>query len=87
MASAMIRCVPTVLQRERTGEIIPAVRFVDPDLAAGAGEFFTVSAEHIDGFIDVIRKAKADAEARGAILRDGSDEDRRLLTIPAGGAA
>lgn len=88
MAVASIRVVPAVLQRAGSDTIIPAIRFVDPDVKDQAGaEFFSVSVEHLEGLLAGIHRAAADASARAEQLRTASPEDLALLKTPSGGQA
>jgi len=88
MGVASIRVVPAVLQRAAGGAMTPTIRFVDPEVTDRTeAEFFSVAVDHVDGLIDGIRRAAADAVARVEQLRTASPEELALLKAPSGGQA
>lgn len=88
MGAPSIRVVPAVLKRTDSDEIMPVIRFVDPDVRDETdAEFFRVHADNVDGLIEGIRRATRDAVARADLFVTASAEDRALLSAKTGGQA
>lgn len=88
MGAASIRVVPAILQRKGSEAVIASIRFVDPEVQDRTeAEFFSVSVDHVEGLIDGIRRAAADAVARVEQLRTATPEELALLKAPSGGQA
>lgn len=86
-SAGLIRCVPAVFHAKGSDDFVPGIRVCDPDLKLEDGEFFTVDAKHLEGFIAALRKAAADAQARADHLTAANPEDRALLVREAEGRA
>lgn len=87
-AVASIRVVPAVLKRTDSDEIMPVIRFVDPDVRDdGDAEFFRVHVDNVDSLVEGIRRAQRDAVARADLFVQASAEDRALLRAKTGGQA
>lgn len=88
MAVASIRVVPAVFKRRDADILTPVIRFVDPDMEnQEEAEFFRVHIDHVEGFIEAIRRAARDATDGADLYLRSSDDDRVLLGVASGGRA